>query len=122
MTPWKHAISSAKKFGGEPEDYAHIHNWFDETKELTANWTHRALRHHAHGVEEAVRKFGHYVALPCGKTVAVKEIAEQHVIEDCGFIPSVADWFKPLKEHPEKWMLKVGRKTRDLEVADGTSE
>jgi len=41
MTPFKHAESSAKKFGGLPEDYIKIHDWFDETKQYTGDWTHR---------------------------------------------------------------------------------
>ncbi len=124
MTPWHHAISSAKKFGGRPEDYAELHNWFDETKGLTANWTHRALRHHSAGVEEAIRKFGHYLTVAGSLKVATKAVAEQHVIEDCGFIPSVLDWLQPLKDHPADWMLKVGRKTRelDMEIADDTPD
>src|SRR5258706_477765 len=38
-----HAISSAKKFGGRPEDYLHIHQWLDATKETFADFRHRAL-------------------------------------------------------------------------------
>jgi len=30
--PLKHAQSSAKKFGGQAEDYLAVHNWFDESK------------------------------------------------------------------------------------------
>jgi hypothetical protein len=30
--PLKHAESSARKFGGKPEGYLPIHNWFDESK------------------------------------------------------------------------------------------
>ena len=30
--PFKHAESSARKFGGKAEDYLQIHNWFDESK------------------------------------------------------------------------------------------
>jgi hypothetical protein len=30
--PLRHAESSARKFGGKPEDYLAIHNWFDESK------------------------------------------------------------------------------------------
>ena len=30
--PIDHAKSSAKKWGGQPEDYLHIHKWFDESK------------------------------------------------------------------------------------------
>ena len=30
--PFKHAESSARKFGGKAEDYLQVHNWFDESK------------------------------------------------------------------------------------------
>jgi hypothetical protein len=110
MTPWKHALSSASKFGGDATDYIALHNWFDETKGFTGDWTHRALRHHAAGIEEAIRKFGHVIHATDDVRVATKLVAEQHVVEDCGFIPTVADWLKPLAQHPESWMLKVGPK------------
>ena len=45
--PLKHAQSSAHKFGGRPEDYLNIHNWFDESKSFLGDFRHRALRHHA---------------------------------------------------------------------------
>lgn len=114
MSPWFHAISSAKKFGGEPEDYIELHNWFDETKSLTGDWTHRALRHHADGIEESIQRFGHFILRADGVKVALKPVAEQHVTEDCGYIPTVADWLKPLKAHPERWMTTVKTKSRDL--------
>lgn len=114
MTPWHHAMSSAKKFGGVPQDYVEIHNWFDETKAFTGDWIHRALRHHAAGVEEAVKKFGHCIWLKDGRSTPTKAVAEQHVTEDCGFIPTVVDWLTPLAKNPEKWMLQVKTKSRDL--------
>jgi len=45
--PFKHAESSARKFGGKAEDYLPIHNWFDESKAFIADFRHRSLRHHA---------------------------------------------------------------------------
>jgi hypothetical protein len=30
--PYHHALRSAKLFGGKPEDYLPVHNWFDESK------------------------------------------------------------------------------------------
>jgi len=30
--PLKHAEISCQKFGGRPNDYIAIHNWFDESK------------------------------------------------------------------------------------------
>lgn len=120
MTPWLHAVSAAKKWGGEPDDYMFLENWFDDTKELTGNWTHRALRHSSHGIQEAVRLFGDTIIvgkLEKTRHVALRPVAEQHVIEDCGFIPTVQDWLKPLLEHPEPWMLRVGGiQTKPLEI------
>lgn len=117
MTPFKHAQSSAAKFGGEPIDYIKIHDWFDETKAYTGDWTHRAIRHHAAGIQWCVEKFNHVVLNSKGQLIPVKVIAEQHVIEDCGFIPTIQDWLKPIKAFPHDWMLKVGTTTTEkLEI------
>ena len=55
MTPYKHAQSSVAKWGGTPEDYIELHDWFDETKMFTGDWTHRALRHHSAGIQWAIQ-------------------------------------------------------------------
>lgn len=119
MTPLDHAKSTVAKFGGTVDDYLHIHNWFDETKQYTGDWTHRALRHHSAGIEWCIDKFGHYVttseSINNDIIVPVKVIAEQHVTEDCGFIPTPADWLRCIK--PPHWMLKVGKIiTKDMEL------
>ena len=31
---YHHAVSSARKWGGVPEDYLAIHTWFDKSKEI----------------------------------------------------------------------------------------
>lgn len=110
-TPWHHAVSTAKKWGGDPGDYIAIHDWFDSTKSYTGDWTHRALRHHSAGIQWAIEKFGHAIRNSKHQDVPVKLIAEQHIQEDCGFIPTPQDWLKVLAGHPEKWMLKVGVKS-----------
>ena len=46
---YHHAVSSVKKWGGSPEDYQPIHDWFDESKKIMPDFRHRALRHHAEG-------------------------------------------------------------------------
>src|SRR2546425_7958152 len=56
--PLKPAESSAHKFGGRPEDYLTIHNWFDESKSFLGDFRHRALRHHTEGIFLAERIFG----------------------------------------------------------------
>jgi hypothetical protein len=120
MTPWHHAVSSAKKWGGVPNDYIELHDWFDATKQFTGDWTHRALRHHSLGVQEAIEKFGHSIPNSLGQDIPTKLIAEQHVIEDCGFIPTPKDYLDILAAHPKHWMLQVGKKstTVSMEIAD----
>jgi len=103
--PLFHAESSVRLWGGKPEDYLPIHDWFDATKECFADFRHRALRHHAQGIFEAERLFGHAITNSDGRTVPVRYIAEQHIKEDCGGrIPSVADWLSQLK--PAPWMSR----------------
>ena len=120
MTPLIHAQSSVKKWGGDVDDYLWLHNWFDETKELTGNWTHRALRHSSHGIQLAVEMFGDIITagkLEKTRQVPLKAVAEQHIIEDCGFIPTVQDWLEPLLKNPEPWMLRVSTvQTKSLEI------
>ena len=77
--PFKHAESSARKFGGKAEDYLPIHNWFDESKAFIADFRHRALRHHAEGIFLCERIFGVAITNSEGKQVPVRYIGEQHV-------------------------------------------
>jgi hypothetical protein len=114
--PIAHARSSARKFGGVPEDYLAIHDYFDETKAWCADMRHRAMRHHAQGIFECERLFGHEITNSEGRQVQVRYIGEQHVIEDLGFIPTAQDWLSHMSE--ESWMMfrdktlkeKLGRK------------
>ncbi len=114
--PYHHSVSSAKKFGGVPEDYQKIHDWFDASKEIIADFRHRALRHHAQGIFECERVFGTTITNSDGRQVPVRLIAEQHVKEDFrGRIPSFADWVRCIK--PEQWMgqveANVGQEEKD---------
>jgi hypothetical protein len=105
--PWHHCISSSEKYGGQPKDYLPIHHWFDESKSYYANFRHRALRHHAQGIFEAEKNFGHVVVNSDGKSVPTRFIAEQHVREDCGgLVPSIQDWFSGI---PAKRWMSVGK-------------
>ena len=119
--PYHHALSSVKKWGGKPEDYEPIHSWFDESKQHFADFRHRALRHHSEGIFMAEHFFGKTITNSDGRVVPVRFIGEQHVMEDCGRIPTVADWLKNI--HAEPWMKRVGKKlshTLEIEKTDGT--
>ncbi len=120
MTPYKHAQSSVAKWGGIPEDYIELHDWFDETKQYTGDWTHRALRHHSAGIQWAIERFGHSIRNSSGQAIPTKILAEQHVVEDCGFIPTPQDYLSVLAANPKPWMLRVGK--RSVEVPLVVSE
>lgn len=107
-TDLHHAMSSARQYGGSAEDYIHIHKWFDETKHHHGDFRHRALRHHTLGIAECVEKFGDYIINSEGSRVSVRWIAEQHVREDHGYLPSVGDWLKNIE--PEPWMVNRAKK------------
>lgn len=111
MTPWHHAESSARRFGGKADDYIKIHAWFDDTKGDLPNHLHRALRHHSRGIIDAAVLFGEAITNSVGTSVPVRLIGEQHVKEDCGFIPSVADWLSHLS--PQPWMGRVAKRSCD---------
>ena len=100
---YHHALSSVKKWGGVAQDYLPLHQWFDEpSKLITADFRHRALRHHAQGIFELERTYGPTLTISTGRVVPVRFIGEQHVREDLGFIPSFADWVRCIR--PEPWM------------------
>lgn len=109
--PYHHAQSSARKYGGVPEDYLEIHSWFDGSKCQMANFKHRALRHHAFGIFEMEKLFGVTLVNSDGKTIPTRFIGEQHIREDCGgLIPSVQDW---LREIPAKRWMNIGKLSGD---------
>jgi hypothetical protein len=102
--PLHHAVSSARKWGGRPDDYLPIHQWFDDSKRHFADFRHRAYRHHAEGIFEAERVFGTSITISTGRKIPVRWIGEQHVQEDLGFIPSLGDWLSRIS--PKPWMAR----------------
>ena len=111
---WTHAVSSAKKWGGKPEDSLAIHLHFDETKSHVGDFRHRALRHHTLGISEALVLFGESLTLSTGRVIPTRWVCEQHMIEDFGFIPTLQDWLVHLT--PQPWMYRGARRL-DAEVA-----
>ena len=116
--PYHHSLSSIKKWGGIVADYQPIHDWFDQSKQIIADFRHRALRHHAEGIFMAETLFGSTITLSTGRIVPVRWIGEQHVREDFGFIPSFADWVKAIR--PAPWMGRALRLSDSLEITNQT--
>jgi hypothetical protein len=104
---YHHAVSSAKKFGGIPEEFLRFHEFLDASKSHMADFRHRALRHHSEGIFMLEALFGSAITLSNGRVLPVRFVGEQHVLEDLGRIPTVADWLGRIQ--PESWMLGRGK-------------
>lgn len=105
--PWIHAESSARRFGGIPDDYLSIHNFLDSSKSTVADSRHRALTHTSWFVGFVLEKvFGTTIKNSQDKIVSVRDVGEQHILEDYGgrFIPTVQDFFEDMEM--KTWMLK----------------
>lgn len=133
---YHHALSSAKRFGGEVDEYLALHTFMDSSKQAWADQRHRAILHNSFGIFLTERVFGLEeevrllrkaldriprwlqrllglaiphdtpvtLTLSTGKRVPLRLLAEQHVIEDCGFIPSVAQYLGEMPKQP--WMYR----------------
>lgn len=95
---YHHAQSSARKWGGDAEDYLKIHELIDGSKRSFGDVRHRALLHNTWGVWICQEVFGPMLVIERKeggeKRVPVREIAERHIEEDLGFIPSPGDWLQ----------------------------
>jgi len=107
--PYDHARSSVKKWGGKPEDYVHIHEWFDETKAWYGHSKHRMFRHHSEGIFECEKIFGASFKNSDGKRIYTRYVGEQHVREDCfGYIPTAKEWIDNIAvSKPPEWMIRT---------------
>jgi hypothetical protein len=112
MKPRLHAISSAKRFGGIPDDYQDIHDYMDSTKALIPDVRHRAIFHSSFGCYLVEDKFGIYRNNFEGKEYSTRDVAEQHILEDLGFIPTLEKWLKDLPI--EAWMGGRGKKLAEV--------
>lgn len=118
--PYHHALSSVKKWGGIVEDYLAIHSWFDESKAHYADFRHRALRHHSQGIFQCEEKFGATICNFDGRMVPTRWIAEQHVKEDLGTIPTVSDWLSCIE--PRGWMMRTEKIEKLLDEPPAKTE
>ena len=109
-----HARSSAKRWGGSAEDYLPIHEKMDSSKSAHAEVTHRCVFHSAFGIYIIEDIFGRTITNSDGKEVFVRDVAEQHVLEDLGFIPSLSDWMREMEAKP--WM--AGAKKLPIKIVE----
>lgn len=107
MNSWYHAVSASHKWGGTPEDYLPIEEFIDSSKQVIGDARHRALYHHTLGVYLCERIFGKTITVGKNK-IPVRLIAERHIIEDLGRLPSPADYMKDMPL--ALWMSGAQRK------------
>ena len=106
--PWIHSLSSARKFGGKPEDYIEIHEFLDSTKAAIADNRHRCILHTSWAISNILPriKFNNSIEGPNNtfpliknsddRIISVRDIGEQHILEDfrMKYIPTPQDYIE----------------------------
>lgn len=99
-----------------PEDYLDIHDFMDSSKAHIPDVRHRVLFHSSFGCFIVEKFFGTVRKNSEGKEYSTRDVAEDHCIEDLGFIPTVAAYMT--NWHIADWMggpKKVTRRALDFE-------
>lgn len=142
MNSYYHAKASAKKWGGNPDQYIDIHEFIDGSKRIVGDVRHRSMYHHTEGVWLCQRIFGRTITVggrypihaepnllderepttsptigvvdygPL-REIPVRLIAELHIIQDLGWIPSPSDYIKNMEL--KQWMGGAVRKEQNIE-------
>lgn len=115
MNSWNHAQSAARKWGGKPDDYIEIEEFIDSSKKIIGDVRHRSIYHHTEGVWLCQRIFGRTITVEKKNNsveIPVRLVAERHILEDLGWLPSPADYMDgmPIK----LWMSGSQRKELPL--------
>ena len=116
MKPYLHGKNSVRKWGGVPEDYQPIHDFLDSSKAHVADMRHRAMLHNSFGIFLCEKVFGINITNSDGKLVSVRDIAELHVIEDMGRIPTVQDYLQGMPLY--NWLGGPKKTTRVIPLVD----
>ena len=105
-----------KNFGGQESDYQEIHDFIDSSKAVVADMRHRAVLHSAFGIFIVEKVFGTLITNSDRERVSTRDIAEKHVLEDLGKIPSLQDYL----DHMElaTWMGGPTRKKQRIITID----
>lgn len=114
--PLIHCKSSVHKFGGVVEDYMEIHEFFDQTKSHIPDFRHRAILHNSFGIYLCQQVFGTHFKNSQGKDVSVRDVGEQHVIEDLGHIPTLPKCFENMPM--DAWLSGRVRRRKTIRMED----
>ena len=102
MKSYLHARVHSKKYGGVPDDYVDIDDFIDSSKQAVADVRHRAILHSAFGCFIVEKVFGRTRVNSDGKTYSPRDVAEDHIQQDLGFIPSMNDYLQNMTV--QEWM------------------
>lgn len=116
MKPFRHSRSSVKEWGGRVEDYISLHEKLDCSKIAHATMKHRAIFHSAFGIYLLADIFGNTIINSDKVEVSVRDIAERHVLEDLGTIPSLDKWLSEM--NIKEWMGGPVRRTKHIALID----
>jgi hypothetical protein len=108
MKPFLHGRIHARKYGGHPDDYADIDDFIDSSKQCFPDIRHRALLHSSFGCYLVEQMFGRTRINSDGKEYSPRDIAEDHIIQDLGFIPTVENYLNNMTVEP--WMSGTNKK------------
>ena len=121
MKAYLHGKIHAKKYGGLPDDYADIDDFIDSTKQAVADVRHRAILHSAFGCFLVERVFGRTRFNSAGKEYSPRDVAEDHIQQDLGFIPTMEMYLNNMTIQP--WMSgtekkNTGSKSKFIKLED----
>ena len=120
MKPFLHGRIHAKKYGGTPTDYADIDDFIDSSKSTFADVRHRALLHSTFGCYVVEQMFGRTRFNSDGKEYSPRDVAEDHILQDLGFIPTVEKYLNNMEV--QDWMSgtmkKSGRQSKFIALVD----
>jgi hypothetical protein len=105
LNSYYHAKSCVRRWGGSIDDFLPIHEFIDSSKQVIGDVRHRSIYHHTLGVFLCERIFGKTITVQKNlKTVEipVRLVAEQHILEDLGWLPSPSDYIDGMPIKP--WM------------------
>jgi hypothetical protein len=98
MKPTTHSVASVRRYGGVLEDYLDIHEFLDMTKAAHPDMRHRAILHNTMGPFIAAKVFGTHYTNSAGRMVDVRQVCEDHIIEDLGRLPTVSSFLDLIPE------------------------
>lgn len=90
-----HVDHSINRWGGSYDTYKPIHTFLDLTKVYLSDWRHRLLLHNTLGVSLVGNIFEDIIIGK--KTISSRVVAEHHILEDLGVIPTTEWMLRDLK-------------------------